>query len=366
MIKRLAFLVLFMLSNFSFSDNSIKSTTENVYLTDNKTILYNGDINLSNLEKLKEIYNSSTKKPKLLKINSNGGDIIAGMQMGNWLYDHSFSVEVIDYCISSCANYIFPAGKYKYLNKNAILYWHGGAFSSKIDDVIENETKEDGDLRRAYLKKVQTMELEFYSKINVDKNIHSYGNSDSCYKKFRQEDFAGFFYSLKDMNKMGLKKISVRGIFSSWKPIAKKQVERNVFRVNAVIGSECDIDYIVGSSILLGKDTIKNAMEAASIANLEQIREERSDVQLKAVIFDTKKSTLVFVKSLLNPIESYDKSFFIEEKNRIIKECKHSKKVPFQFESFAFKNSEIMNTWHRYIKNENIIHEIEIIKSDCI
>jgi hypothetical protein len=166
------------------------------------------------------------------------------------------------------------------------------------------------------------------------------------------------------MNKMGLKNIKVKGD-DSWMPIAKTQVSRNIFKVNAVTGAECNMDYVLGTSILLGKNAIKNAMDAAAIANVKQIQ-EGSYAQLKEVIFDPKKDTLVFVKDLMNPVKPNDKLLHLEEKNRLINECKHSNKIPFHFEAFIFKHSEVMNTWHRYMKNGKIIHEIEILKSECI
>ncbi|WP_168416686.1 hypothetical protein [Acinetobacter indicus] len=62
-----------------------------------------------------------------LKITSQGGEIGLGMDLGDQVYAHQLNVEVGQYCFSSCANYVFPAGKVKYLNWRSQLGWHGGA-----------------------------------------------------------------------------------------------------------------------------------------------------------------------------------------------------------------------------------------------
>ncbi|MGX9608655.1 hypothetical protein [Acinetobacter sp. T63] len=49
------------------------------------------------------------------------------MDLGDLVYVHQLNVEVGQYCFSSCANYVFPAGKVKYLNWCSQLGWHGGA-----------------------------------------------------------------------------------------------------------------------------------------------------------------------------------------------------------------------------------------------
>ena len=47
------------------------------------------------------------------------------MLIGEWIFDHEIDVIVDEICFSSCANYIFTAGKNKIIEKDAIVGWHG-------------------------------------------------------------------------------------------------------------------------------------------------------------------------------------------------------------------------------------------------
>lgn len=60
-------------------------------------------------------------------ISSGGGEINAGMKMGYWVFDNQIDVVVNGMCMSSCANYIFPAGHRKIINNGSIVAWHGSA-----------------------------------------------------------------------------------------------------------------------------------------------------------------------------------------------------------------------------------------------
>ena len=60
-----------------------------------------------------------------IQINSGGGITDQGMLIGEWVFDHDIDVIVEELCFSSCANYIFPAGKNKIIEEDAIVGWHG-------------------------------------------------------------------------------------------------------------------------------------------------------------------------------------------------------------------------------------------------
>lgn len=65
------------------------------------------------------------KAVKRLIITSGGGDVEAGIALGSWVSDHRLNIEVPEYCLSSCANYVFPAGHHKSIGAGAIVAWHG-------------------------------------------------------------------------------------------------------------------------------------------------------------------------------------------------------------------------------------------------
>lgn len=57
---------------------------------------------------------------------SEGGDVRVALAIGEMISGSEISLIVDGYCLSSCANYILPAAKYKYILNDAIVGWHGG------------------------------------------------------------------------------------------------------------------------------------------------------------------------------------------------------------------------------------------------
>ncbi len=73
------------------------------------------------------------KLPKCLIIRSAGGGALLSMELGEIVYTHQMDVTIWDYCMSGCANYVFPAGRKKIIPKDAVLSVHasvvGGFFA---------------------------------------------------------------------------------------------------------------------------------------------------------------------------------------------------------------------------------------------
>jgi hypothetical protein len=60
-----------------------------------------------------------------LVISSGGGDTVEGRHIGRWVRDMALVVEVDVICFSSCANYVFPAGRARVIRSDAFVGWHG-------------------------------------------------------------------------------------------------------------------------------------------------------------------------------------------------------------------------------------------------
>jgi hypothetical protein len=58
-------------------------------------------------------------------VDSPGGDVMSGIRLANWIVDRHADVEVEARCASSCANYLFAAGRRKIIDDRAIVLWHG-------------------------------------------------------------------------------------------------------------------------------------------------------------------------------------------------------------------------------------------------
>src|SRR5512138_512452 len=72
-----------------------------------------------------ELYDAADPKPQALLIESQGGSADAGIELGSWLFEHELQVQIDTYCFSSCANYVFTAGRTPLLAPHASLMWHG-------------------------------------------------------------------------------------------------------------------------------------------------------------------------------------------------------------------------------------------------
>jgi hypothetical protein len=60
-----------------------------------------------------------------LVITSGGGQVTSALEMGEAIHARQLDVDVPVACLSSCANYIFPAGRRKRLGHALAVGWHG-------------------------------------------------------------------------------------------------------------------------------------------------------------------------------------------------------------------------------------------------
>ena len=58
-------------------------------------------------------------------LDSMGGDVASALTLANWMVDRRVDVEVRNLCASSCANYLFAAGRRKIIDERAVVVWHG-------------------------------------------------------------------------------------------------------------------------------------------------------------------------------------------------------------------------------------------------
>ncbi|ABI72856.1 hypothetical protein ACRN9Z_15140 [Shewanella frigidimarina] len=89
-------------------------------------INYSGEIDPDNVAAFEQgIANSPTQITSLV-INSGGGDVLAGIRLGELVYQHKLKVTVDKVCASSCANYVVTASDEVTIKQDALLGWHGG------------------------------------------------------------------------------------------------------------------------------------------------------------------------------------------------------------------------------------------------
>ena len=202
----------------------------------NGVLYYEGGLDIDTINTAKTLYKNAKIKPTVLEINSIGGDTVDGMYFGRFIHENTLDVRVNELCFSSCANFIFPAGKTKYIGKNAFIGWHGDGTSSDIygeivlgippeqslrDALIkmyeennmkytEKQLQKDIKDNIAYGKQLQDMEDTFYADLNINPLLARYPHiTEEGRKKLEKspENSMGWTYTVSVMQQLGVKNI---------------------------------------------------------------------------------------------------------------------------------------------------------------
>ncbi len=219
---------------------STSAADTQVTLEDNQ-IIYRGHLSAEANAQVFSLYEAAAKKPTVLSIRSPGGPIDVGLDLGEWTHQQGMDVLVEEFCFSSCANYIFTAGAKKILGKDAIVGFHGGASSeqfnmSKVTATLarfpaEQREKIRTDIEqqlKEYIALNKQREVNFYQKIQVEQKITTLGQQ-GVYQIYHKTGFRGWYYSLGDMEKLGLRNIRVIG--GNWNPERLEQ-RYKIYRVD--------------------------------------------------------------------------------------------------------------------------------------
>lgn len=138
----------------------------------NGTLYFDGKIVEGSAEALHR--QLDMRRVEKVSFNSIGGDVKEAMAMGREIHKRKVDVEVRNVCASACANYIFPAGKNKFVTQNTYLLWHGSLHSPAGEIALE-----PGDQGQTHEKLVTSpefaalkrQEAEFYQQIGVNGDV---------------------------------------------------------------------------------------------------------------------------------------------------------------------------------------------------
>jgi len=173
--------------------------------------IFNGKILTDSVEKFINDYENCP--PAIIAITSTGGDAEAAMILGNWIFKSGIQINVPFICMSSCANYVFPAAKNKVIGSKALVIWHGSALQKDFRDFMEKyesleRTNEDplyvseNALRYQSLKRIVKAQSEFYARIGVDEAIDRLGQEPTEY------GVAGWSATTAVMEKYGIQGVN--------------------------------------------------------------------------------------------------------------------------------------------------------------
>jgi hypothetical protein len=163
-------------------------------------------------------------------IASGGGDTVEGRRLGRWVRQMNLVVEVDTICFSSCADYIFPAGRARRIRDGAIVGWHGNErsfevqaaraglslkahFLQRLGPEIANAPPEMrqglsveafADQWLARLHSSSTDERAFFSALGLDDRFMVCGVGDALERRPDYRHQQGWGFSLTEMAKLGL------------------------------------------------------------------------------------------------------------------------------------------------------------------
>lgn len=154
------------------------------------------------------------QKIKKLRVNSSGGGVEAAIKLARWIYNNKVDIEVIEYCLSSCANYLFTAAFHKIILPGAIVAWHGnyhhlkqtGLWQDDIPTRIKRTGENRAQARADVLQQVNhlvKLEQAFFKDIGVDEKICWIGKMPP----YNVRNY--YFLSISDMHRYGIRHVSV-------------------------------------------------------------------------------------------------------------------------------------------------------------
>jgi hypothetical protein len=185
------------------------------------TVTYAGLLSGDNVARLFDMVDG--QRVSTLVITSSGGEINAGMTLGEWIFDNQLDVVVEHMCMSSCANYVFTAGRHKTISQNALVAWHGNALQQDLglDDSVRaaltSALAELPEVERAlldteamiaqaiaqtrdYQARSQVRQAQFFARIGVDEYLCRIGNEE-----YGASDF--FALPVSDMARFGVRDV---------------------------------------------------------------------------------------------------------------------------------------------------------------
>lgn len=181
-----------------------------VYI-DGTVLKYLGEINAEANDKAFHLYKEH--KVDSLFMSSQGGDVMSGMQLANWIAQKDLDVELGNLCASSCANYILAASKKVSVKTNTKLMWHGSSYQQDVNErVAKNEP---------FFVKWRQGEEAFFTAHHISKYVTICGMDevsfiDNVAHYLGISKIGGFTYGIEDLKKFGFNNIVLKD--GTWSP----------------------------------------------------------------------------------------------------------------------------------------------------
>jgi len=154
--------------------------------------------------------------------SSGGGGTIEGRHVGRWVQRMGLVVEVDAICFSSCADYLFPAGRARVIRADAWVGWHGNERQFDVLAARQGMPLADS-LRRfvppntpksqadafvrdlvARIAETRQDEADFYAQLGLDDAFAVCAVGDEPEQRFGFTGRKGWGFSVEDMVRLGM------------------------------------------------------------------------------------------------------------------------------------------------------------------
>lgn len=181
----------------------------------NGTLYYDGKIIAGSAAALQR--QLDMRRVEKISFNSIGGDVSEAMAMGRDIHKRKMDIEVRNVCASACANYLFPAGRNKFITQNTYLLWHGSLHSPAAEIALESaspgQTKE-ALLNTAEFKALKEQEAQFYQLIGVSSRLAWCPQQRADYREAFPEKW--FSWSAANLARFGVSHVSFATSAARW------------------------------------------------------------------------------------------------------------------------------------------------------
>lgn len=137
-----------------------------------------------------------------LVITSPGGFVAPALDMAEAIHARGLDVEVPEACMSSCANYVFPAGRRKVTGRPGTVGWHGNM--AHVLYLHQNGHGHWPEPVIAEARGLARREAEFFRRAGVDGFVCWFGKLPP----YQAEDF--YWLPVEDMERFGIRDVTVR------------------------------------------------------------------------------------------------------------------------------------------------------------
>ena len=142
---------------------------------DDHTIALTGNIASGNLLEFEKVFDENVKT---VVLNSGGGLVYEAVQIGMILKKAEVNVVVDGVCLSSCANYLFTAGRWKKI-RNGVVGFHGNiralmrqtGTEAAITDQLSELSAEEREEYQIELEQTLAWERTFFADMGIDQAL---------------------------------------------------------------------------------------------------------------------------------------------------------------------------------------------------